>query len=105
MFGEVYAEDRDPQTVALMAAIQRPIEVAALEVSRTLGREEIEEHLDDLIRRNGAEAANRLRDEARRIAPFLGREVLSSARPELVLDAALRGGRGPQGPAIQLAGA
>lgn len=45
------------------------------EVSRTLGRDEIEERLDDLIRRNGAEAANRLRDEARRIAPLLEREA------------------------------
>jgi hypothetical protein len=45
------------------------------EVSRTLTREELETRLDDLIRRNGDEAANRLRDEARRIAPRIGREA------------------------------
>ena len=45
------------------------------DVPRTLTRSEIETHLDTLIRRGGDEAANRLRDEARRIAPMIGREV------------------------------
>jgi hypothetical protein len=54
------------------------------EVSRTLGREEIEQRLDDLIRRNGPEAANRLRDEARRIAPLLGREAEFAALEKLI---------------------
>ena len=44
------------------------------DVSRTLSRPELETRLDDLVRRNGPEALNRLRDEARRIAPTLGRE-------------------------------
>jgi hypothetical protein len=44
-------------------------------VRRTLGREQIEHRLDDLVRRNGAEALNRLRDEARRVAPMIGREA------------------------------
>lgn len=44
-------------------------------VKRTLGREQIEQRLDDLVRRNGAEALNRLRDEARRVAPRIGRDV------------------------------
>jgi len=45
------------------------------EVSRTLTGSELETRLDDLVRRNGAEALNRLRDEARRLAPALGRET------------------------------
>ena len=43
-------------------------------VSRTLSREEIEERLDTLLRRGGAEALNRLRDEARAIAASLKME-------------------------------
>jgi Fic/DOC family len=54
------------------------------DVSRTLGRDEIEVRLDDLVRRNGAEAANRLRDEARRIAPFLGRQAEFAALEKLI---------------------
>ena len=41
-------------------------------IARTLGRAEIEERLDALIRRSGEEAANRLRDEIRSLAPALG---------------------------------
>lgn len=41
---------------------------------RTLSRRDIEERLDDLFRRAGQGGANRLRDEARDIAPLLGRE-------------------------------
>jgi hypothetical protein len=44
------------------------------EVSRTLTRQEIEDRLDDIIRRSGTEALNTIRDEARRIAPLIGRE-------------------------------
>ena len=43
-------------------------------VRRTFGRQQIEQRLDDLVRRNGDEALNRLRDEARRVAPLIGRE-------------------------------
>ncbi|WP_225308892.1 Fic family protein [Hypericibacter adhaerens] len=43
-------------------------------VARTLGRRALEERLDSLIRREGEAAANRLRDEARAIAPTLGLE-------------------------------
>ncbi|HYC96845.1 Fic family protein [Brevundimonas sp.] len=45
------------------------------DVTRTLTRGEIEAHLDTLVRRGGEAAANRLRDEARRIAPMIGREA------------------------------
>lgn len=41
---------------------------------RTLSRKEMEEHLDKILRRSGEEALNRLRDEARRLAPALGRD-------------------------------
>jgi hypothetical protein len=44
-------------------------------VRRTLGREQVERRLDDLVRRNGTEALNRLRDEAREVAPRIGREA------------------------------
>jgi hypothetical protein len=53
-------------------------------VSRTLTREEIEMRLDDLIRRNGDEAANRLRDEARKLAPALGRQAEFEALDKLI---------------------
>jgi len=44
------------------------------EVSRTLTRAELEIRLDDLIRRGGEDAANKLRDDARRLAPVIGRD-------------------------------
>jgi hypothetical protein len=44
-------------------------------VSRTLRRDEIEDRLDDIARRRGADELNSLRDEARRIAPLIGREA------------------------------
>jgi hypothetical protein len=44
-------------------------------VSRTLRRDEVEARLDDIARRRGADELNRLRDEARRIAPLIGREA------------------------------
>src|SRR3546814_15821343 len=43
------------------------------DVSRTLTRVEIEARLDDVIRRSGIEGLNALRDEAKRIAPLIGR--------------------------------
>ena len=42
--------------------------------SRTLSRREIEERLDALLRRSGAETLSRLRDEVRTVAPALGLE-------------------------------
>lgn len=44
------------------------------DVSRTLSAAELELRLDELIRRGGEAAANKLRDDARRIAPLIGRE-------------------------------
>jgi len=41
-------------------------------VSRTLSRYELETYLEETLRRQGKEALNRLRDEARRLAPTLG---------------------------------
>jgi fido (protein-threonine AMPylation protein) len=43
-------------------------------VARTLSRKEIETYLDNLLRRSGEDHLNRLRDEARRLAPILDRE-------------------------------
>ncbi|CAN5328575.1 Fic family protein [soil metagenome] len=43
-------------------------------IARTLSRKEIETHLEKLLRRSGEDELNRLRDEARRLAPTLGRE-------------------------------
>jgi Fic/DOC family len=40
-------------------------------VARTLPRRQIEERLDTLVRRGGEDAANRLRDEVRALAPVL----------------------------------
>ena len=54
------------------------------EVSRTLTRHEIEGRLDDVVRRNGTEALNALRDEARRIAPLVEREQEFEAFDRLV---------------------
>lgn len=44
-------------------------------ISRTLTRKELEVHLDNLLRRAGEDEVNRLRDEARRLAPAIGRET------------------------------
>lgn len=52
--------------------------------SRTLSRQEIEDRLDDVIRRNGPDALNVIRDEARRIAPLIGREAEFEAFDRLV---------------------
>lgn len=42
--------------------------------ARTLSKKEIEGHLDKILRRSGEDELNRLRDEARRLAPLIGRE-------------------------------
>jgi Fic family protein len=42
--------------------------------SRTLSKAEIEAYLDNLLRRSGEDELNRLRDEARKLAPRIGRE-------------------------------
>jgi hypothetical protein len=54
------------------------------ETSRTLNRRELEERLDDYIRRYGSEGANRLRDEARGIAQQIGREAEFRALERLI---------------------
>ena len=41
-------------------------------VAKTVGREDVEQRLADLLRSGGEEALNRLRDEARAVAPLLG---------------------------------
>ena len=53
-------------------------------VARTLGRAEIEERLDAVIRRSGDEAANRLRDEIRSTAPRLGLGAEAAALDALI---------------------
>ena len=53
-------------------------------VPRTLSREEIEQRLDGILRRNGEEALNRLRDDAREIAPELGLEAEFAKFDELI---------------------
>lgn len=50
----------------------RPSRARGGRVARTLGRAEIEERLDNLIRRSGEDAANRLRDEIGALGPTLG---------------------------------
>lgn len=50
----------------------RPSRARGKNVARTLGRAEIEERLDNLIRRSGEDAANRLRDEIGALGPTLG---------------------------------
>jgi Fic family protein len=52
----------------------RPSRARGERLPRTLPREEIEQRLEAIIRRNGEDALNRVRDEARAIAPLLGLE-------------------------------
>lgn len=54
------------------------------DVSRTLTRVELESRLDDVVRRNGVDGLNALRDEARRIAPLIDREAESEALDRLI---------------------
>ena len=51
----------------------RPSRARGGRLPRTLGRRELENRLDSLIRRAGVDAANRLRDEARALAPSIDR--------------------------------
>lgn len=53
-------------------------------LQRTLPRDELEQRLDALIRRQGEGAVNRLRDGAKAIAPQLGYETESTALHELI---------------------
>lgn len=62
----------------------RPSRARRGRVGRTLRQSEIEERLDTLIRRSGEEAANRLRDEIRSLAPALDLE-----KEALTLDATI----------------
>ncbi|MAL78231.1 MAG: cell filamentation protein Fic [Sneathiella sp.] len=62
----------------------RPSRARGERVARTLSREEIEGRLDALLRRQGEAALNRLRDEAREIAPQLGLEEEFEAFNELI---------------------
>ena len=43
-------------------------------ISRTLSREELETYLETILRRSGEEGLNRLRDEARALAPIIDRD-------------------------------
>jgi hypothetical protein len=51
---------------------------------RTMPRDEIEQRLDAMIRRQGEGAVNRLRDDARAIAPQLGYEAEAADLSELI---------------------
>ncbi len=51
---------------------------------RTLSRNELERRLDDLARGQGSAALNKLRDEARRIAPALDRDREYAALDQLI---------------------
>lgn len=51
----------------------RPSRARGGRLPRTLPRPELEDRLDDLIWRGGVEAANRLRNEARALAPMIDR--------------------------------
>lgn len=53
-------------------------------LARTLSRKDIEDRLDALIRQQGEDALNRLRDEARAIAPQLGLEEEFNELNELI---------------------
>ena len=53
-------------------------------VARTLGRAEIEERLDTLIRRSGEDAVNRLRDEIRALGPTLVLDEEAAALDALI---------------------
>ena len=62
----------------------RPSRARAGRLPRTLGRRELEERLDSLIRRGGVNAANRLRDEARALAPAIDRKAEAQRLDALV---------------------
>ena len=52
----------------------RPSRARGAHLPRTLSREEIEQRLDSIVRQNGEDALNRIRDEARAIVAQLGLE-------------------------------
>ncbi|MDC0669401.1 Fic family protein [Nannocystis radixulma] len=54
------------------------------DVSRTLSREELEKRLEGKVRHYGEDGLNKLRDEARRIAPLIGREAEFRALDQIV---------------------
>ena len=62
----------------------RPSRARGERVPRTLTRSEIEERLDGLIRTAGEAAVNRLRDDARTLAPALGMEAEAARLDALV---------------------
>ena len=62
-----------PQRLARCWTISCQAEAGAPSPARFLAKE-IETHLEKLLRRSGEDELNRLRDEARRLAPTLGRE-------------------------------
>ncbi len=62
----------------------RPARARRGRLARTLGRTEIEERLDTLIRRSGEDAANRLRDEIRSLASALDLEDEASALDTMI---------------------
>jgi len=53
-------------------------------VTRTLSKKEIEAHLENLLRRSGEDELNRLRDEARRLAPALDRKKEFAALDKMI---------------------
>ena len=53
-------------------------------VTRTLSKKEIETHLENLLRRSGEDELNRLRDEARRLAPALDRKKEFAALDRMI---------------------
>lgn len=53
-------------------------------VSRTLSRKDLEKHLDRLLRQSGEDELNRLRDEARRLAPALNRKKEFTALNKMI---------------------
>jgi Fic family protein len=53
-------------------------------LARTMPRDELEKRLDALIRQQGEAAANRLRDDARAIAPQLGYDAEAAELNELI---------------------
>jgi len=79
-FGNLYLSSTARAYLDNMAPSRR----RSSDASRTLSRAEIEQRLDDIARRQGDEALNRLRDDARRVAPQIGREAEFAALDRLI---------------------
>ncbi len=62
----------------------RPSRARGGRLARTLGERELEDRMDSLIRRAGVDAANRLRDEARALAPAIDRTAEAEQLDALV---------------------